>query len=119
MKPYTVDQQAVGSKDEGLLAELGIKQELKREWTVLHSFGVSFSIISVITGVTTLFEYGSVAFLSIPSREWLTRLLQLNHWRAWCHVCWMDRGQLFHDVRGSQHGRNHFGDSIRWRSIFL
>lgn len=46
------------SKDEGTLAEQGYKQELKRDWGVLHNFGVSFSIISVITGITTLFLYG-------------------------------------------------------------
>ena len=31
--------------DESKLAELGYKQELKRDWSVLHNFGVSFSII--------------------------------------------------------------------------
>ena len=36
------------SKDQELLAELGYEQELKRDWSVLHNFGVSFSIISVI-----------------------------------------------------------------------
>lgn len=46
------------SKDEGRLRELGYKQELKRDWSMMHNFGVSFSIISVITGITTLFEYG-------------------------------------------------------------
>ncbi|KAK7892381.1 polyamine transporter tpo5 [Exophiala xenobiotica] len=46
------------SKDEGRLRELGYKQELKRDWSLMHNFGVSFSIISVITGITTLFEYG-------------------------------------------------------------
>ena len=39
------------SKDAELLAELGYKQELKRDWSVLHNFGVSFSIISVIVSV--------------------------------------------------------------------
>ena len=34
------------------------RQELKRDWSLLHNFGVSFSIISVITGITTLFSYG-------------------------------------------------------------
>jgi hypothetical protein len=33
------------STDEGRLAELGYKQELKRDWSMLHNFGVSFSII--------------------------------------------------------------------------
>lgn len=46
------------SKDEGRLRELGYKQELKRDWSMMHNFGVSFSIISVITGITTLFNYG-------------------------------------------------------------
>lgn len=46
------------SKDEGRLRELGYEQELKRDWSLMHNFGVSFSIISVITGITTLFEYG-------------------------------------------------------------
>lgn len=46
------------SKDEGRLRELGYKQELKRDWSLIHNFGVSFSIISVITGITTLFSYG-------------------------------------------------------------
>ncbi|KAM0749165.1 APA family basic amino acid/polyamine antiporter [Meredithblackwellia eburnea MCA 4105] len=44
--------------DEDRLADLGYKQELKRGWSVIQSFGISFSIISVITGVTTLFLYG-------------------------------------------------------------
>ena len=46
------------SKDEGRLRELGYEQELKRDWSLIHNFGVSFSIISVITGITTLFYYG-------------------------------------------------------------
>ena len=32
-------------QDEGRLAELGYKQELRRDWGMLHNFGVSFSII--------------------------------------------------------------------------
>ena len=51
----TVDTEGL---DEGILAEQGYKQELNREWSLIHNFGVSFSIISVVTGITTLFEYG-------------------------------------------------------------
>ena len=32
-------------KDEGRLAELGYTQELRREWSWLHNFGASYSII--------------------------------------------------------------------------
>lgn len=31
--------------DEDRLAELGYSQELRRDWSMLHNFGVSFSII--------------------------------------------------------------------------
>ncbi|KAI0399630.1 amino acid/polyamine transporter I [Xylaria palmicola] len=46
------------AQDESRLAQFGYKQELKRDWGLAHNFGVSFSIISVITGLTTLFGYG-------------------------------------------------------------
>jgi len=45
-------------KDEDVLAEFGFEQELRRDWGLMHNFGISFSIISVITGITTLFSYG-------------------------------------------------------------
>lgn len=48
----------VTGQDAATLEQLGYNQELKREWSLLHNFGVSFSIISMITGITTLMEYG-------------------------------------------------------------
>ncbi|GAP91219.1 putative APC amino acid permease [Rosellinia necatrix] len=56
IEPATSNNVAV--QDEDRLAQFGYKQELKRDWGLAHNFGVSFSIISVITGLTTLFEYG-------------------------------------------------------------
>lgn len=50
--------QETKASDELKLAELGYRQDLKRDWSMIHNFGVSFSIISVITGLTTLFQYG-------------------------------------------------------------
>ncbi|KAF9481473.1 APC amino acid permease [Pholiota conissans] len=44
--------------DEADLARMGYKQELRRDLSVLQNFGVSFSIISVITGIPSLFLYG-------------------------------------------------------------
>lgn len=32
-------------QDEDRLADFGYKQELRRDWGLLHNFGVSFSII--------------------------------------------------------------------------
>ncbi|KAK4779475.1 hypothetical protein SAY87_015581 [Trapa incisa] len=40
------------------LHELGYKQELKRDLSLLSNFAFSFSIISVLTGITTLFNTG-------------------------------------------------------------
>ncbi|KAL8549536.1 hypothetical protein ACS0TY_008391 [Phlomoides rotata] len=42
------------------LHELGYKQELKRDLSVLSNFAFSFSIISVLTGVTTLYNTGLI-----------------------------------------------------------
>ncbi|RDW71618.1 hypothetical protein BP6252_08181 [Coleophoma cylindrospora] len=44
--------------DTAELEGFGYKQELRRDWGLMHNFGISFSIISVITGITTLFQYG-------------------------------------------------------------
>ncbi|TFK61724.1 APC amino acid permease [Pluteus cervinus] len=45
-------------RDEAELARMGYKQELRRDLGLLQNFGVSFSIISVITGIPSLFLYG-------------------------------------------------------------
>ncbi|ESK88626.1 amino acid permease, partial [Moniliophthora roreri MCA 2997] len=44
--------------DEAELARMGYKQELKRDLGLLQNFGMSFSIISVMTGIPSLFAYG-------------------------------------------------------------
>lgn len=40
-------------RDEDRLAELGYKQELRRDWSMLHNFGVSFSIIVCMQATST------------------------------------------------------------------
>jgi hypothetical protein len=35
----------VEEADEEILAEFGYKQELRRDWGLMHNFGISFSII--------------------------------------------------------------------------
>ncbi|KAF7296203.1 Amino acid permease [Mycena chlorophos] len=44
--------------DEVELARMGYKQELRRELGLLQNFGVSFSIISILTGIPSLFLFG-------------------------------------------------------------
>ncbi|GAA6044206.1 hypothetical protein JCM8097_004672 [Rhodosporidiobolus ruineniae] len=44
--------------DADRLAELGYEQELKRGWGLIENFGCSFSIIAIVSGVTTSFELG-------------------------------------------------------------
>ncbi|KAL0948249.1 hypothetical protein HGRIS_010846 [Hohenbuehelia grisea] len=61
LKRYGSGKQGNGTameNDERELARMGYKQELKRELSLMQNFGVSFSIISVITGIPSLFAYG-------------------------------------------------------------
>ena len=41
-------------EDEGVLAEFGYKQELRRDWGLLHNFGISFSIIVTFPVIDSL-----------------------------------------------------------------
>ncbi|KAI9507073.1 amino acid/polyamine transporter I [Russula earlei] len=52
---------AIHKKDEAKLATMGYKQELRRNLGLLQNFGVSFSIVSVVTGVSSLFLFGLTA----------------------------------------------------------
>jgi len=36
----------IEERDESELAHFGYKQELKRDWGLMHNFGISFSIIA-------------------------------------------------------------------------
>ncbi|KAF8261983.1 APC amino acid permease [Lactarius quietus] len=55
---HTAEVGGVHTGDEAELARMGYKQELKRDLSLVQNFGVSFSIISVITGITSLFSFG-------------------------------------------------------------
>lgn len=52
------DRVLAADSGQNRLSELGYKQELKRELSVISNFAFSFSIISVLTGVTTLYNTG-------------------------------------------------------------
>jgi hypothetical protein len=45
--------------DEDKLAELGYKQELNRSWSLLHNFGVSFSIIVSQASPKTIYIFNT------------------------------------------------------------
>ncbi|KIY64792.1 APC amino acid permease [Cylindrobasidium torrendii FP15055 ss-10] len=53
-----IESNVAVAQDEAELSRMGYKQELKRELGLLQNFGVSFSIISVMTGVSSLFLFG-------------------------------------------------------------
>ena len=53
-----VDADGSGDTGQARLGELGYKQELKRDLSLLSNFAFSFTIISVLTGVTTLYNTG-------------------------------------------------------------
>ncbi|XP_061356531.1 amino-acid permease BAT1 homolog [Gastrolobium bilobum] len=60
LSSHVVDTNDGAPLDSGhaRLHELGYKQELKRDLSVISNFAFSFSIISVVTGVTTLYNTG-------------------------------------------------------------
>lgn len=47
----------VEQQDENELAEFGYKQELKRDWGLMHNFGISFSIIVSSTLPLQIYRY--------------------------------------------------------------
>lgn len=107
------------STDEGRLAELGYKQELKRDWSMLHNFGVSFSIIVCYLS----FKLSLAPILTyLPVRHhWNNHPLRIRstHWRPWRHVRGMDRRVLLHHVRRSRHGRDCLRHPLRRRALLL
>lgn len=67
--------------DEDRLAELGYKQDLRRDWSVLHNFGVSFSII-VSCGISFNFSCAvllivRLALLSKLQFQWFFRISRI------------------------------------------
>ncbi|RCV29012.1 hypothetical protein SETIT_5G449200v2 [Setaria italica] len=54
----SVELPVADDADRARLQELGYKQELKRGLSVISNFALSFSIISVMTGVTTTYNTG-------------------------------------------------------------
>ncbi|GLT91878.1 hypothetical protein SLE2022_097400 [Rubroshorea leprosula] len=49
---------AAADSDDVRLKQLGYKQELRRSLSAVANFSVTFSIVSVITGLTTMYGYG-------------------------------------------------------------
>lgn len=49
---------ATKEDDEALLRQMGYKQELRRGLSGFHNFAVSFTVVSVLTGLTGLYGLG-------------------------------------------------------------
>src|ERR1700685_1708146 len=58
----TDNDQAQHHEDEQLLKSLGYKQELKRTLKFFSMFAISFSVISVTTGIFTNFAFATSEF---------------------------------------------------------
>lgn len=56
------NEQAQAQADEHLLSRLGYKQELKRTLRLFSMFAISFSVISVTTGIFTNFAFATGEF---------------------------------------------------------
>lgn len=81
----TVDEQ-----DEEVLAEFGYKQELRRDWGLMHNFGISFSIIVrppillflSVTEIYAVSHHGYYNTLRIwLDNRWSRRYFILSHTR--------------------------------------
>ncbi|KAK7001694.1 APC amino acid permease [Favolaschia claudopus] len=59
--PKTTSEEGQPSNDTTVLANLGYRQELKREFTTLEMFGFGFSIIAIVPSIA------SVLFYSVPN----------------------------------------------------
>lgn len=55
-------EQEIAAADEQLLSSLGYKQELKRTLRLFSMFAISFSVISVTTGIFTNFAFATSEF---------------------------------------------------------
>ena len=58
MTPPKTTQEAQAQRDARELARFGYAQELLRSMGGFSNFAISFSIISILTGAVTLFDYG-------------------------------------------------------------
>src|SRR5579875_3390236 len=56
------NEQAQAQADEQLLSSLGYRQELKRTLKLFSMFAISFSVISVTTGIFTNFAFATSEF---------------------------------------------------------
>lgn len=56
-----VEKSSVFNKDDALLAELGYKAELKRNFSVIQVFGVAFSIMSLLPSIATTLSFSLAA----------------------------------------------------------
>jgi len=58
MAGSSLDTQAHGSTDHNRLADLGYRQELSRVLSLFDNFSISFSYLSPMVGVYSLFVLG-------------------------------------------------------------
>ena len=68
-KAMAVNEQQVAQGDEQLLSRFGYKQELQRTLKFFSIFAISFSVISVTTGIFTNFAFATSEFG--PASIWL------------------------------------------------
>ncbi|KAK7019736.1 hypothetical protein VNI00_017976 [Paramarasmius palmivorus] len=58
-KHHDTAKYSTRTPDESLLAELGYKQEFKRDFNTLELFGLGFSIIGVLPSIASVLVYSS------------------------------------------------------------
>lgn len=95
-------------KDEGRLAELGYTQELRREWSWLHNFGASYSIIVRTVAGSERCEEARLTVDDTMTercdRHHNPLPLRLEHWWSYRYDYRLDSRQLLYITRWGEHG---------------
>jgi len=89
------------SRDDTLLASLGYKAELKREFTALEVFGLAFSIIGLLPSISSTLVYSMPAGgpVGMVSLFWSTGAeIDVGLGLAYCcivnHASWYSDGRI-------------------------
>jgi hypothetical protein len=88
---------ATQTQDEDTLAQIGYKQELNRDWSMLHNFGISFSVIVCGLDIEVGVRFVQRSFIYKPLLQFLRRLAFLPSFRS-------QQEMLVFDLLGFHHG---------------
>lgn len=67
-----VEKSSIFNKDDALLAEMGYKSELKRHFSILQVFGMTFNIMSLLPSIASTMSFSLLAGAAGMTWGWFT-----------------------------------------------